>query len=40
MSQVVAVALPVFAVIAVGLFAGRRGVLEPGDVAALKRFVF
>lgn len=40
MSAVLSVALPVFAVIALGLFAGRRGVLKPEDVGALNRFVF
>ncbi len=40
MSTVVAVALPVFAVIAVGFAAGRMKLAEAGDAAALNRFVF
>ncbi len=40
MSAVLAVALPVFAVIAAGLIAGRRRILPADDVAALNRFVF
>lgn len=40
MPAVLAVALPVFAVIAAGLIAGRRGILPAADVQALNRFVF
>jgi predicted permease len=40
MSTVIAVALPVFAVIAVGFAAGRLKLAEAGDAAALNRFVF
>ncbi len=40
MSTVIAVALPVFAVIAVGFSAGRLKLAEAGDAAALNRFVF
>lgn len=40
MSAVIAVALPVFAVIAIGFAAGRFGLAEAGDAAALNRFVF
>ena len=40
MSTVIAVALPVFAVIAIGFAAGRMKLAEAGDVAALNRFVF
>ncbi len=40
MSPVIAVALPVFAVIAAGLCAGRFGWMSAGDSAALNKFVF
>ncbi|MEO1015169.1 MAG: AEC family transporter [Pseudomonadota bacterium] len=40
MSAVLAVALPVFAVITAGFLAGRRRILSADDVAALNRFVF
>lgn len=40
MSTVIAVALPVFAVIAIGFAAGRFKLAEAGDAAALNRFVF
>ncbi|MEM6537204.1 MAG: AEC family transporter [Pseudomonadota bacterium] len=40
MNAVLAVAFPVFAVIATGLFAGARGILPASDVAAINRFVF
>lgn len=40
MSAVVAIALPVFAVILAGLLAGRLGAANAEDAAALNRFVF
>ncbi len=40
MSSVISIALPVFAVIAAGMAAGRLGVLAREDVGALNRFVF
>jgi hypothetical protein len=40
MNAVIAVALPVFAVIALGFAAGRLKFVEAGDGAALNRFVF
>ena len=40
MSSVILVALPVFAVIAAGLFAGRLKLAGAEDAAALNRFVF
>lgn len=40
MTAVLAVALPVFAIIGAGLLAGRQEILPSGDVAALNRFVF
>ena len=40
MSSVIAVAFPVFAVIAAGLIAGRAGLAGASDAAALNRFVF
>lgn len=40
MSSVLAVALPVFAVIAAGLLAGRLEWMNAGDSAALNKFVF
>ncbi len=40
MSTVVTVALPVFAIIAAGLLAGRLGLMTISDSAALNKFVF
>lgn len=40
MSTVIAVAVPVFAVIAIGFAAGRCGLAEAADAMALNRFVF
>ncbi|MEL7487404.1 MAG: AEC family transporter [Pseudomonadota bacterium] len=40
MSPIITIALPIFAIIAVGAFAGRRGVLSAADAGALNRFVF
>ena len=40
MSPVLAVALPVFAIIAAGLCAGRFGWMNAGESAALNKFVF
>ncbi len=40
MSAVIAIALPVFAIIAAGMFAGFRGILKKEDTGALNRFVF
>ncbi|MEM9705053.1 MAG: AEC family transporter [Pseudomonadota bacterium] len=40
MEAVIAIALPVFAVIAAGVFAGKRAILSDTDVNALNRFVF
>lgn len=40
MTQVLTVALPVFAVIAAGLAAGRLALLPANDIEALNRFVF
>ncbi len=40
MSAVISVALPVFAIIAAGLLAGRLKLMSAGDSAALNKFVF
>ena len=40
MSAVLSIATPVFAVIAIGLYAGRSGIAPASDVAAINRFVF
>ncbi len=40
MNAVIAVALPVFGIIAVGLLAGRLKLMNAGDSAALNKFVF
>jgi len=40
LSAVISIALPVFAVIAAGMFAGYRNILKKEDSGALNRFVF